>query len=134
MNLNLDANSRVLDMSKLINYLGFIYSRVEPNMKANTKANAKATLLLTCCIVSNLCIYTTATAVAANIKEKDRFRSNINEPLLLVEMCNSLNLNILSISITSFWYTGRRSTRIPTPMGIISRRLSNASLCSARIH
>ena len=39
-----------------------------------------------CCIVSNLCIYTTATAVAANIKEKNRvrFRSNRNEPLVLL--------------------------------------------------
>ena len=54
--------------------LGFIYIR------------AKATSLLTCCIVSDLCSYTTATAVAANIKEKNRFRvrlrSNINEPLI----------------------------------------------------
>ena len=60
-----------------IEKLGFIYIRA--------KANAKATSLLTCCIVSDLCIYTTATAVAANIKEKNlfrvRFRSNINEPL-----------------------------------------------------
>ena len=50
--------------------------------------NAKATSLLTCCIVSNLCIYTTATAAAANIKEKNRFRvrvrSNINEPLTYI--------------------------------------------------
>ena len=54
-------------------YLGFIYIR------------AKATSLLTCCIVSDLCIYTTATAAATKIKEKNRFcfrfRSNINEPL-----------------------------------------------------
>ena len=51
--------------------LGFIYIR------------AKATSLLTCCIVSDLCIYTTVTAVATNIKEKNHFRvrSNINEPL-----------------------------------------------------
>ena len=54
----------------------FVYIRV--------KANAKAMSLLTCCIISDLCIYTTATAVATNIKEKNRFRvrfrSNINEP------------------------------------------------------
>ena len=53
--------------------LGFIYIR------------AKATSLLTCCIVSDLCIYTTATVAATNIKEKNRFlvrfRSNINELL-----------------------------------------------------
>ena len=57
--------------------LGFIYIKA--------KANTKATSLLTWCIVSDLCIYTTATAVAANIEEKNRFRvrfrSNINEPL-----------------------------------------------------
>ena len=45
---------------------------------------AKATSLLTYCIFSDLCIYTTATAAATNIKEKNRFRvhfrSNINEP------------------------------------------------------
>ena len=35
----------------------------------------KATSILTCCIVSNLCVYTTATKV----KEKNRFRSSINE-------------------------------------------------------
>ena len=47
------------------------------------RAKAKATSLPTCCIVSNLCIYTTATAAVAKIKEKNRFRfrSNINEPL-----------------------------------------------------
>ena len=60
-----------------VHNLGFIYIRA--------KANAKATSLLTCCIVSDLCIYTTATAVVANIKEKYRFRvrfrSNINESL-----------------------------------------------------
>ena len=54
--------------------LGFIYIRA--------KANAKVTSLLTSCMVSNLCIYTTVTAVTANMKEKYRFRSNINEPLL----------------------------------------------------
>ena len=57
--------------------LWFIYIRA--------KAKAKATSFLTCRIVSDLCIYTTVTAVATNIKEKNRFRirfcSNINEPL-----------------------------------------------------
>ena len=59
--------------------LGFTYIRAKAN------ANAKATSLLTCCIVSNLCIYITATAVATKIKEKDRFhiRSNINAPLVV---------------------------------------------------
>ena len=56
-----------------LSLLGSIYIR--------EKANVKSTSLLTCCIVSNVCIYTTATA---NIKEKNRFRvrfrSNINEP------------------------------------------------------
>ena len=65
--------------------LGFIYIRA--------KANAKATSLPTCCIVSDLCIYTTATAVAANIKEKNRFRvrfrSNINEPLRTIMYYNT---------------------------------------------
>ena len=59
-----------------LSLLGFIYIRA--------KANVKATSLLTCCIVSNVCIYTTATAAMANIKEKNRFRvrfrSYINEP------------------------------------------------------
>ena len=47
------------------------------------REKVKATSLPTCCIVSNLCIYTTATAAVTNIKEKNRFRlrSNINEPL-----------------------------------------------------
>ena len=71
-------NTLRLGLVKETSTLGFIYIRV--------KANAKATSLLTCCIVSDLCIYTTATVVAANIKEKNRFRvrfgSNINEPLL----------------------------------------------------
>ena len=58
--------------------LGFIYIRVK----------VKATSLLTCCIVSNLCIYTTVTIVVTNIKEKNRFhicfRSNINKPLWFI--------------------------------------------------
>ena len=66
----------LVQISALVDYsgLGFIYIR------------AKATSLLICCIVSDLCIYTTVTSVAANIKEKNRFRvrfrSNINEPLV----------------------------------------------------
>ena len=52
-------------------HLGFIYIRA--------KENAKTMSLLTCCIVSDLRIYTTAIAVATNIKEKNRFRFNINE-------------------------------------------------------
>ena len=45
---------------------------------------AEATSLLTCCIVSNLCIYTTTTAAATKIKEKNRlrFRPNVDEPLV----------------------------------------------------
>ena len=39
---------------------------------------AKATSLQTCCIVSNLCIFTTA---ATKIKGKNRFRFSINETL-----------------------------------------------------
>ena len=35
--------------------------------------------LSTCCIVSNLCVYTTATAAATKMKEKN-FRCNVNEP------------------------------------------------------
>ena len=73
--LQFDANANV-DAS-VNEALGFIYIRL--------KANAKAMLLPICYIVSNLCIYTTATAMTANIKEKNRFhvrfRSNINEPL-----------------------------------------------------
>ena len=57
------------DLLNIGTVLGFIYIR------------AKATSLLTCCIVSDLCIYTTATAMTTNIKEKSRLRSNINEPL-----------------------------------------------------
>ena len=67
--------------------LGFIYIR------------AKATSLLTCCIVSNLCIYTTATAVTANIKEKNRFRvrfhSNINEPLGVFRVGLNSNIHVI---------------------------------------
>ena len=37
--------------------------------------------LLTCCIVSDLCIYTTVTAAATKIKKNYHFRSNINGPL-----------------------------------------------------
>ena len=43
------------------------------------------TLLPTCCTVSFLCLYTTATAAVTKIKEKNRlrfyFHSNINESL-----------------------------------------------------
>ena len=63
------------------NPLGFIYIRA--------KANAKATSLLTCCIVSSLYIYITATAVATKIKENNRFHvrfcSNINAPLGVIK-------------------------------------------------
>ena len=46
------------------------------------RAKAKAMSLPTCCIVSYLCVYTIATAVATTkIKDKNRFRSNINAPL-----------------------------------------------------
>ena len=38
------------------------------------KVKAKAKSLPTCCIIFNLCVYTTATAAATNIKEKNRFR------------------------------------------------------------
>ena len=54
----------VVNWSRL-HTLGFIYIRA--------KGNEKATSLPICCIVSYLCIYTTATAVAANIKEKIAF-------------------------------------------------------------
>ena len=37
------------------------------------RAKAKAALLPTCCIVSNPCIYTTATAAVIKIKEKIAF-------------------------------------------------------------
>ena len=39
-----------------------------------TREKAKVTALSICCIVSNLCVYTTATAWATKIKEKNRFR------------------------------------------------------------
>ena len=42
---------------------------------------AKATSLPICYIVSNLCVYTTAMCKRQKIKEKNRFRSNIKEPL-----------------------------------------------------
>ena len=58
----------------------------------------KATSLLTCCIVSNLWIYTTATAAVTKIKEKNclwfRFRSNINETLWLVHSVRIYTENI----------------------------------------
>ena len=40
--------------------------------------------LLTCCIDSDLCVYTTAICEQQKIKEKYRFRfrSNINEPYM----------------------------------------------------
>ena len=41
---------------------------------------AKATSFPICCIVFNLCVYTTAMCKRQKIKEKNRFRSNINEP------------------------------------------------------
>ena len=44
------------------------------------RAKAKSTSLPTCCIVFNLCIYTTATAAMTKTKEKNRFPSSINEP------------------------------------------------------
>ena len=62
--------------------------KVKVNKNANVysrliyiRAKAKATSLSTCCIVSNLCTYTKATAAATKIKGKNRFRSSINEPL-----------------------------------------------------
>ena len=48
-----------------------------------TTAKAKVTSLPICCIVFSLCIYTTETAAATKIKEKNRFRfrSSINAAL-----------------------------------------------------
>ena len=48
-----------------------------------TRTNVKAMSFPTCCIVSNLCIYTTVTAVVTKIKETNRFRvrSSTNAPL-----------------------------------------------------
>ena len=63
--------------SVVIASLGYIY------IKANAKA--KATSLPICCIVSNLCVYTTAMCKRQQIKEKIcfrfRVRSNVKEPL-----------------------------------------------------
>ena len=44
---------------------------------------AKTTSLLFCCIVSNLCVYTTAMCERQKIKGKNRFRvlANIKDPL-----------------------------------------------------
>ena len=43
------------------------------------QAKAKVTSLLICCIISCLCVYTTATAAATKIKEKKCFRSSIEQ-------------------------------------------------------
>ena len=57
--------------------LGCIYTRA--------KAKVKATSLPICCIVSYLCVYTTAMSERQKIKENYHFRfrvrSNIKEPL-----------------------------------------------------
>ena len=52
----------------------------------------KGMSLPTCCIVSIMCVCTTATAAATKIKEKNflrfffRFRSNVNETLRLINL------------------------------------------------
>ena len=51
-----------------------------------TRAKAKATSLPICCIVFNLCVYTTATATATKIRTNRfhfHFRSSINTALQL---------------------------------------------------
>ena len=74
---------RILDVS-LRSFLGCIYTR------------AKATSLPICCIVFNLCVYTTATAAATKIKEKNRFRS-INAALCDTIKSNDLERNTRTV-------------------------------------
>ena len=72
----LGVTASITDKAKtLVKHLGYIYIR----------AKAKATSLQNCCIVSNMCVYTTAMCERQKIKENYRFRSrsNIKEPLYL---------------------------------------------------
>ena len=46
----------------------------------------KLTSLPICCIVSNLCVYTTMMCKQQKIKEKIRIHSNIKEPLMGKEL------------------------------------------------
>ena len=52
----------------------------EHTIRVHLYIRAKATLLPTSCIVSFLCVYTTATAVATKIKEKNHFRFRSRVP------------------------------------------------------
>ena len=70
----LGVTASITDKAKtLVKHLGYIYIR------------AKATSLQNCCIVSNMCVYTTAMCERQKIKGnyRFRFRSNIKEPLYL---------------------------------------------------
>ena len=78
------TDGMILGTAALGSFTWYVHSYELGCIYIRANAKAKATSLPICCIVSNLCVYTTAMCKRQKIKEKIRFRfrvrSNIKEP------------------------------------------------------